>query len=50
MFIPRYTITDLLLADIKRINALVNELNNKRFPHVVLVELERTARAVSTYA
>jgi len=50
MFDPRYTITDRLLANIKRINTLVNELNNRRFPHVVLVELERTARAVSTYA
>lgn len=50
MFQPQYTITDYLLANIKRINALVNELNNRRFPHIVLVELEKTARAVSTYA
>lgn len=50
MFTPQYTITDRLLANIKRINSLVNELNNRRFPHVVLVELEKTARAVSTYA
>ncbi|RJP47078.1 MAG: Fic family protein [Armatimonadetes bacterium] len=50
MFSPRYTITNRLLANIKRINTLVNVLNNKRFPDVVLVELERTARAVSTYA
>ena len=50
MFTPRYTITDYLLSNIKRISALVNELNNRRFPHVVLVELEKTARAISTYA
>ena len=50
MFIPKYSITDVLLANIKRINTLVNELNNRRFPHVVLLELERTAREVSTYA
>ena len=50
MFYPRYAITDQLLANIKRINALVNEMNNKRFPHVVLLELERSAREVSTYA
>lgn len=50
MFEPKYTITDRLLANIKRINALVNELNNRRFPDIVLLELERTARAVSTYA
>src|SRR3990170_4437924 len=50
MLNPRYTITDRLLANIKRVNSLVNELNNRRFPHVILVELEKTARAVSTYA
>ena len=50
MFNPKYTITDRLLGNIKRINNLVNELNNRRFPHVVLVEFEKTARAVSTYA
>lgn len=50
MFEPKYTITDNLLANIKRINSLVNELNNNRFPNVVLLELERTAREVSSYA
>ncbi len=50
MFQPKYTITNGLLSNIKRVNSLVNELNNRRFPHVVLVELEKIARAVSTYA
>src|SRR6266480_3356822 len=50
MFHPQYAITDALLANIKRITTLVNELNNKRFPHVILLELERTAREVSSYA
>lgn len=50
MFTPHYAITDRLLANITRINALISELNTRRFPHVVLLELERTARAVSTYA
>lgn len=50
MFQPKYNITDRLLANIKRINTLISELNNKRFPEVVLVELEKTARAISTYA
>lgn len=50
MFLPKYTITDRLLANIKKINSLVNELNDKRFPNVVLLELERSAREVSTYA
>ncbi|KKR87351.1 hypothetical protein A2875_02780 [Candidatus Gottesmanbacteria bacterium RIFCSPHIGHO2_01_FULL_46_14] len=50
MFQPHYTITDQLLANIKRISSLVNELNNKRFPNIVLLELERSAREVSSYA
>lgn len=50
MLRPRYTITDRLLANIKRISTLVNKLNNKRFPNVVLLELERNAREVSSFA
>lgn len=50
MFTPKYTITEHLLANIKRVNFLVTELNNRRFPHVVLVEFERLAREISTYA
>lgn len=50
MFNPRYIITNTLLANIKRINALVNELNNRRFPHIVLAELEKSAKALSTHA
>lgn len=50
MFTPRYTITDRLLANIKRISNLVIELNHRHFPHVVFVELERKAREISTHA
>ena len=50
MFHPRYSITNRLLANVKRINVLINELNNNRFPHVVLLELERSAREVSSFA
>lgn len=50
MFSPRYTITNHLLANIKSINTLVNELNNRRFPNIVLLEFERNAREVSAYA
>ena len=50
MFSPRYSITDQLLANITRINNLVRDLNDRRFPKVVLVEFEKTAREVSTYA
>ena len=50
MFSPKYIITDPLLANIKRINNLINELNDRRFPNIVLLELEKTAREVSTFA
>ena len=50
MFDPKYTITNELLANIKRINSLITEFDNRRFPHVVLMELERMAREVSVYA
>lgn len=50
MFSPKYTITNVLLASIKRINSLVFELNNKKFPKTVLVSLERQANEISTYA
>lgn len=49
-FNPQYTITERLLANIKRITSLVAELNNRHFPHVILLELERTAREVSSFA
>ena len=50
MFQPKYIITDQLLANIKKINSLVSELNNRRFPSVALLELERNAREVSSFA
>lgn len=49
-FTPKYTITERLLANIKRITSLVQELNSRRFPHVILLELERTAQEVSSFA
>lgn len=50
MFSPKYTITDQLLANITRIINLIRDLNDCRFPEIVLVEFERTAREVSAYA
>src|SRR3989339_1085734 len=50
MFTPKYTITNQLLANITRINNLVRDLNDRRFPKIILVELEKTAREVSAYA
>lgn len=50
MFKPRYTITNRLLAQIKNIYTLVNELNSRRFPNIVLLELTRNAQEVSSFA
>ena len=50
MFLPKYTITNRLLANIKRVNSLVSELNNRRFPNIVLLGLEKAAREVSAHA
>jgi Fic family protein len=50
MFTPRYTITHSLLENIKHIYSLVQDLNQRHFSDVVLVELQKTAEAVSTYA
>lgn len=50
MFMPLYAITNELLSNIKRITSLVGELNNRRFPKLVLLEMERAAREVSSYA
>ncbi len=50
MFNPKYIITNKLLENIKRITSQVNNLNQRRFPKPVLVELQKNAEAVSTYA
>ena len=50
MFKPKYNITDKLLSQIKEINSLVIKLNQQRFPNIVLMEFEKTARAISAFA
>ena len=50
MFQPNYTITPALLANIKRITALVTELNSKHFSEVVLLDFERKARSISAHS
>lgn len=47
---PSYQITDKLLSYIKRVSELVTGLNQRRFPKVVLVEWEKSARALSAHA
>ena len=50
MFEPKYTITNRLLANIKRIAEIVAGLNERRFPQVVVFEMERIAREISVHA
>lgn len=50
MFKPNYTISNKLLSNIKQINTIILELNRRRFSKVVLYELERNAREISTFA
>lgn len=50
MFNPKYTITNKILLNIIQINNLISDLNNRRFPNIILLEFERTAREVSAYA
>ncbi len=50
MFKPRYQITDQLLLNITRVNSLVRDLNDRRFPRPVLMDFERRAHEVSAYA
>ncbi len=50
MFQPKYTITNKLLANIKRIGTLVSELNSRFFTGIVLAELEQRATSLSAFA
>ncbi len=50
MFNPKYTITTRLLSNIKRITELVSVLNHQHFPRVILLEMEKKARALSSHS
>lgn len=50
MFDPRYNITPKILENIKKVAVITAELNNKRFPQIILAELEQTARASSSHS
>lgn len=49
MFNPKYSITNKLLNNIKQINSLIIELNSRKFPRIVLYQLEKEAREVSVF-
>jgi len=50
MFNPKYTISNKLLKNIKRITEIITELNNQNFSGVVLAELEKRAREISVFS
>ncbi len=50
MFKPKYTITNKLLGNIKRIAEIVTELNTRSFSKVVLLDMERRAREISAHS
>lgn len=50
MFKPLYNISENLLQNIKKIAVLIAGLNHVTFPKVVLMEMEKTAREVSSYS
>src|SRR5680860_571913 len=50
MFKPKYTITNKILGNIKRIAEIITSLNSRSFPEVVLLEMERRARETSVYS
>jgi Fic family protein len=50
MFQPSYSVSNKLLANIKRIAEIVTALNERRFPRLALLELEREARDISSFA
>jgi len=50
MFEPKFTITNKILENIKRIGVIVADLNRQHFPKLILVKLEKTARISSSHS
>ncbi|MBI2335159.1 MAG: Fic family protein [Deltaproteobacteria bacterium] len=50
MFEPKFTITNLLLSNIKKITSIISDLNHRSLPHTVLMKFEKKAASLSTYA
>ena len=50
MFAPKYSISTKLLNNIKQITTLVNELNHYKYSKVVLLNYEKDAQILSTFA
>lgn len=50
MFSPKYTVTNKLLGNIKRIAEIVTELNSRSFSEVALMEMQKRAREISAFS
>jgi len=50
MFTPKYTISNRLLANIKRITEIIADLNSQSFSGIVLAKLERIAKEISAFS
>lgn len=50
MFEPRYQLNQTLLNNIVRIKNLISELNDQKFPDIVLAKFEKDSYAISTHA
>lgn len=50
MFKPKYTISNRLLINIKKITEIITELNSQSFSDIVLAELEKQAREISAFS
>lgn len=50
MFKPKYTISNRLLYNIRRITEIITDLNSRNFSGVVLAELEKRAREISAFS
>lgn len=50
MFNPKYTISNRLLSNIKRITEIISDLNSQSFSGIVLAKLEKRAREISAFS
>jgi len=50
MFKPKYTISNRLLSNIRRITEIITDFNSRNFSGVVLAELEKRAREISAFS
>ncbi len=50
MFKPKYTISNRLLSNIKRVTEIITDLNSRSFSDIVLMKLEKRAREISVFS